>query len=196
MQRYFQCRDIFNAIYVYVRGSYITSLFSSKVKSKTESENVDLNENLKKTKTIEPQGETNVNTKKTTGASTETVTETVDRMEEMEVADKIRMDIDEKFPFAMASVCSNLATIDREYRKFVGESAQPKFSEYMIPISEDFPLCERFVFPAIMYVSSMVLMDIDEKKSDDFYDKYACAISQIISELPSEHTSTIEKYPY
>ena len=190
------CRDIFNAIYVYVRGSYISSLFSSKVKSKTESENVDLNENLKMTKTLEPQGETNVNTKKTIGASTETVTETVDRMEEMEVADKIRMDIDEKFPFAMASVCSNLATIDREYRKFVGESAQPKFSEYMIPISEDFPLCERFVFPAIMYVSSMVLMDIDEKKSDDFYDKYACAISQIISELPSEHVGTIEKYPY
>lgn len=190
------CRDIFNAVYIYVRGSYISSLFSSKVKSKTASDSVNEDENLQKTKMDDVQRETQVNTKETLGTNTETVTESVDRMEETEVADKIRMDIDEKFPFALASVCANLAAIDREYRKIKGEEAQPKFSEYIIETSEKFPLCDRFVFPAIMYVSSIVLMDIDEKKSDDFYDKYAYAVSEIVSELPFEPKNTVEKYPY
>ncbi len=190
------CRDIFNATYIYVKGSYISSWFSSKVKSKTASEYVNADENLKMTQTDDPKCETNINTKETTETNTETVKESIERMDEADVVAKIRMDLDEKFPFALASVCSNLAVIDREYRKLKGEDEQPEFSEYIMEITDAFPLCERFVFPAVMYVSSMVLMDVDEKKSDDFYDKYASAVSQIVSELPFESAGTVEKYPY
>lgn len=191
-----ECRDIFNAVYTYVRASYISALFSSKVKTKTSSESVSEDENLQMTKTGEPLSETNVNTKEISGTNTETVKETLERKEETEVADKIRMDLDEKFPFALASVCSNLAKIDKEYRKMKGYVTQPKFSEYIIEASDEFPLSDRFIFPAVMYVSSMMLIDIDEKRSDDYYDKYASSVSQIVSELSSEGRKIVEKYPY
>ena len=191
-----KCKDIFKAVYTYVKASYISSWFSSKVKSRTVNESATEDENLVMTKTDEPQGETNVNSKEISNSNTETVSESINREDESEVMDKIQLDIEEKFPFAIASFCSNVATIDREYRKFKGYRTQPSFSEYMIEISEDFPLCERFVFPAIMYISSIILMDIDEKRSEDFYDKYAASVSQIVSELPYQQLKTVEKYPY
>lgn len=191
-----ECRDIFNAVYTYVRSSYISNLFSSKVKSTTSNESIDESEDLTMTKTSEPASETNVNSREVVGTNTEIVKESVERMDENTVADKIRIDLEEKFPFALASVCSNLATIDREYRKFKNEGEQPKFSEYLIEVTDDFPLADRFVFPAIMYISSMVLIDIDEKRSDDYYDKYASSVTQIVSEIPFENGKMAEKYPY
>ena len=191
-----ECRDIFNAVYTYVRSSYISNLFSSKVKSTMSNESIDESEDLTMTKTSEPASETNVNSREVVGTNTEIVKESVERMDENTVADKIRIDLEEKFPFALASVCSNLATIDREYRKFKNEGEQPKFSEYLIEVTDDFPLADRFVFPAIMYISSMVLIDIDEKRSDDYYDKYASSVTQIISEIPFENGKMAEKYPY
>ena len=191
-----ECRDIFNAVYTYVRSSYISNLFSSKVKSTTSNESIDESEDLTMTKTSEPASETNVKSREVVGTNTEIVKESVERMDENTVADKIRIDLEEKFPFALASVCSNLATIDREYRKFKNEGEQPKFSEYLIEVTDDFPLADRFVFPAIMYISSMVLIDIDEKRSDDYYDKYASSVTQIVSEIPFENGKMAEKYPY
>ena len=189
-------KDIFNAVYTYVRASYIDNLYSKKVKSHTASENVSEEENNSMAQTSEPTSETGNSTRTVTGTNSETVSETVERMSESEVADKIRLDIDEKFTFALASVCSNLATIDRDYRLLKGLPDQPTFSEYAIENSDTFPLCDRFVFPAVMFVSSMVLIDIDEKRSDDYYDKYASSVTQIISELPRKIYRTIEKYPY
>ena len=191
-----ECRDIFNAVYTYVRSSYISNLFSSKVKSTTSNESIDESEDLTMTKTSEPASETNVKSREVVGTNTEIVKESVERMDENTVADKIRIDLEEKFPFALASVCSNLATIDREYRKFKNEGEQPKFSEYLIEVTDDFPLADRFVFPAIMYISSIVLIDIDEKRSDDYYDKYASSVTQIVSEIPFENGKMAEKYPY
>lgn len=191
-----ECRDIFNAVYTYVKGSYISSLFSSKTKDHTVSENINEDENLKKTKATDSTSETNVNLKETVNTLTENTTESIKRMDEAKVADQIRMDLDEKFPFALASVCSNLAMLDKEYRRYKSYDGQPSFSAYIIETSDDFPLCDRFVFPAIMYVSSMVLIDIDEKRSDEYYDKYATSVAQIIAEMPNNLEKTVEKYPY
>lgn len=191
-----QCREIFNAVYANVKNVYLSNLFSVKKKSKVVSENITEDENLQKVKTYTPDGETNVNTKDVSGSNTETVEESIERLEENKVASKIRMDIEEKFPFVMASVCSNLSRIDKEYRKMKDYDEQPEFSEYMLDISQIFPLSDRFVLPAIMFVSSMVLIDIDEDKSDDFYERYASSVSQIISELPFDSIQTVEKYPY
>ena len=191
-----ECNDIFNAVYSFVRASYITNWFSTKTKTRSVSENITEDESLSMTKTEEPQGQTNENTKEITGTNSETVSESVERADESDVMDKIRLDIEEKFPYLMASVCSNLAQLDRDYRKLKGYRSQPTFSEFMIESTDEFPLSERFVFSAIMYISSMVLMDVDEKKSDEYYDKYACSVSKIISEMPFEQGKTVEKYPY
>lgn len=191
-----ECKDIFNAVYVYVKQSYITRFFSTKVKNTTVSESISEDENLVMTETSDPQGESNINTRKTAGTNSETVMESINREDESKIIAQIQLDIEEKFPFALASLCCNLAKIDKKYRALKGYREQPVFSECIINVTDDFPLCERFVFPAIMYVSSMVLMDIDEERSDDLYDKYATSVAQIISELPAEKSSIVEKYPY
>jgi hypothetical protein len=126
----------------------------------------------------------------------ETIVERVERDSETDVAEKIGEDLEEKFPYVLAAACSNLAAIDREYRKMKGLDEQEKFCEFILETSDAFPLCDRFVYPCIMYVSSMVLIDVNEEKSDDFYEKYASLVSQIVSELPCELTSVVEKYPY
>ena len=174
-----ECRDIFNAVYINVKGSYISNLYSSKTKIKFSTGSQNEEDNLKMTKDIDPEGETNFNQKEMINAYEETISESIERKDESKVADKIRADVDEKFPFALASVCSNLAYIDREYRKMKNYEEQPSFSEFIIEVSDEFPLSDRFAFPAIMYISSMMLIDIDEKRSDDFYDKYALSVSKI-----------------
>ena len=190
------CRDIFNAVYINVRGSYISKFYSSKSKVKTLSENLTEEENLIMTETSDPTGETNVNSRQSGTTLSENITESVQRTNETEVANKIRSDVEEKFPFALASVCGNLAALDREYRKLNGYEEQPEFSKYLLETTDDFPLSDRFAFPCIMFVSSMILIDVDEDKSDAFYDKYATAVSLIASKIPFECTSTVEKYPY
>ena len=191
-----ECRDIFNAVYTYVRGSYISNLYSSKVKTTIENAQ-DVEDGSDETTT---HGENNTKSNRYQKENYKdinlSVKEKTERDDESKVADKIRMDIDEKFPFALASVCSNLAVIDKEYRKIKEMDEQPDFSEYILEVDDEFPLADRFVFPAIMYVTSMVLIDVDEKKSDDYYEKYASSVSKIISELHFDMGTTVEKYPY
>lgn len=191
-----ECRDIFNAVYINVRASYIESLYSSKKKVRVLSGSSTLDELEEKWDVAETNTKTTRFEKQDANDTNEMITETVERFEESKVASKIGEDLEEKFPFVLAAACSNLATIDKVYRKMKGLDEQPQFCEAMLETSDVFPLCDRFIYPCIMYVSSMVLIDINEKKSDDFYEKYASLVSGIASELPCELTSVIEKYPY
>ena len=190
------CRDIFNAVFINVRESYISSLYTTKTKSKIVGSVGSCSEVSEEDDLVELNMKTSRANKDVTDDINEFITEKIERQEGSDITAKIRSDIEEKFPFAMGAVCSNLATLDREYRKFKGFDEQAEFSEFIIETTDEFPLSDRFAFPCIMFVSSMVLIDIDEKKSDDFYEKYASAVAQIVSELSYETSSTVEKYPY
>lgn len=191
-----ECRDIFNAVYTYVRGSYISNFYSSKVKTTIENNLHTEDCDEETTKNVEMEMDCSRYQKEISKDTNVSIKEKTERDDEGKVADKIRVDIEEKFPFALASVCSNLAVIDKEYRKIKEMDEQPDFSEYILEVDDEFPLADRFVFPAIMYVTSMVLIDVDEKKSDDYYEKYASSVSKIISELHFDMGTTVEKYPY
>jgi DNA-binding Lrp family transcriptional regulator len=190
------CREIFNAVYVNVRESYIDKLYSTKIQSKSSNESKEEDTRSSSSKDASSGETLSSDLVMMQGLMNGEVRERVERMDESEVADKIRADIEEKLPFALASVCANLATLDKEYRREKGYEDQTEFSEFVIETSDDFPLSDRFAFPCIMYVSSMVLIDIDEKKSDEFYDKYASSVSRISLEIPFLSGSTVEKYPY
>lgn len=190
------CRDIFDAVYVNVKGSFLKNYDYVKVKSKTVSESLTEDENLSTTTISEPKSETNINTTETTASATETVRESVERVEEKDVVADIRKELEEKFPFALGAVCGNLATLDKLYREMRSSEAQPEFSSFFLDITDEFPLSDRFAFPCIMYVNSMVLIDVDEKKSDAFFEKYINTVSQIVAEIPPSATSIAEKYPY
>lgn len=191
-----ECRDIFNGVYSNVKNSYIEKWYSSTVKSKTSNKGINEDENLTMSKTDSPIGEKNVNDREVTETFSETVSEGTERKSESEVASKIRADIDEKFPFIIASACSNLATLDKRYRQIKGYDEQESFSEFVLEMTERFPLSDRFVYPCVMYISSMLLIDIDEKKSDMFYKKYVDTVKSITEEIPFESENVVEKYPY
>ena len=190
------CRDILDAVYAQTKDSYIAYFYSSDIKSKTVSENNDISENLKKTETSEPLVETNTNTKQSTTDFTETVKSSVERMMESDVRNEIRKSIQEKFPYALGSVCGNLAQLDKMYRTTRGLDPQPEFSEYYLDVGDEFPLADRFVFPCVMFVSSIVLLDINEKKSDKYYKKYVDCVEIIASEILGVKEKIQEKYPY
>lgn len=144
----------------------------------------------------DPKSETNKNIKENTTTSTETVKETIERKHDDQTLMDIRYELEQKLPYALATVCCDLAELDRMYRKMKNLDPQPSFSEHFIDVVDDFPLCERFFFSCVMFVSSMALIDVDEERSDDFYDKYATSVSQITTEIPFECASTVERYPY
>ena len=109
---------------------------------------------------------------------------------------EIRTELEERFPFILASVCAELGEMDAEYRRGAGEEEQGKYSEFFIGLDDLFPLCEKFSFPCAMYTASMFLIDHDSDASDRFFEKYSDAVSDISSKIPFENKRIIEKYPY
>ena len=190
------CRDILDGVWTHVRDIYVHHFYTTKVKTGTSNENESVDEELKMTGYDDPKSETNINIRESTGVTTETVKETIEREHDDQTLMDIRYELEQKLPYALATVCCDLAELDRMYRKKKTLDLQASFSEYLLDIGDDFPLCDRFFFPCVMFVASMALIDIDDEKSDDFYDKYATSVSQIASELPFECASTVERYPY
>ena len=190
------CRDILDAVYVHTKDTYIAKFYTSEVKSKTLSENQDLNENLKKTVLEDPRSETNTNFQESNTDVSETVKSSVERAPESEIKLEIRKVVQEKFPYALASVCCNLAALDKMYRAIKNLNEQPRFCEYILDVGDDFPLLDRFVFPCVMFVCSIVLADLDEKRSDYFYKRYVKATEVIVSEIPMDTHPIKEKYHY
>ena len=188
------CQDIFNGVYINVKGCYIEKLYSTKKKATTYTKNINEDENHEKVDKSALATVVNIDSLVSDTSYQETVSESLDRKEESEVMSQIRLDLDEKFPYIIASFCSNSSNLDKAYRKYMGLEEQNEFSAYMIEQSEVFPLSERFVYPCIMYVSSMALIDIDEKMSDMFYGKYTTLLSSITREIPFECLKTVEKY--
>lgn len=189
-------RDIFNAVCLTVKRSFLQSCDIVNVKSKTMNSEDSEEENLKKTITVEPQTTIALNTKDISGTVVETVKESVERVDEQTAMADIEREIEEKFPYALGSVCGNLAELDKLYRKAHGREEQVEFSQYFIDVENEFPLCDVFVHPCVMFISSMMLIDVNEKRSDVFYDRYASAVSKIAHEIPPEIKSTVEKYPF
>jgi len=190
------CRDILDAVYNSVKDFYIAHFYSAKVKSRTVNENTVVDESLKTSSTSEPVMESETNNRESDTSTSETVREELERTPESEIMLDIRMELEAKMPYALATVCANLACIDRLYREWKGYDEQQAFSEFYLTVGDDFPLSERFAYPCTMFVSSMMLIDIDEAKSDAFYEKYATLVTQIVSEIPMKNGAIVEKYPY
>lgn len=192
------CRDIFDAVFLNVKESYIKSRHSSKVKSRTLSESLSEDENLSMSAvtSADPKTETNINSKDVSTTLSETVRESTERDDDDITVARISMELEEKFPYALGAACSDLAYLDELYREEKGMEAQGDFCKFYLDLPDAFPLCEEFGYPCVMFVSSMLLIDVDEERSDDFYERYASAVSKIASRLSYKCGSTVEKYPY
>lgn len=190
------CLDIFDAVYSNTKRCFLEKLDTVKVRSKTVTQNSAEDEQKSKATVGEPATVTEINSVESEGSVTETVKESVERVSESDATVRIRKEIEEKFPYALASVCAELQKLDLLYRERTGGEAQGEFSHYFIDVTDKFPLSEIFVFPCIMYISSFIVIDVDEKKSDALFEKYTRSVSSISALMPFETGKTVEKYPY
>lgn len=190
------CADIFHAVFLNIKKTILDSYDTVSVKSKTISGSTDLEKDESMARIAEPFTETNVISSSETSSGVETVKESIERVDEKDVILEIEGELANKFPFALGVVCGNLSTLDKQYRKVKGLQEQGEFSSFYLDVEEDFPLSDRFAYPCVLFVSSMMLIDVDDKVSDAFYEKYADVVSKIVLEIPFENGSTEEKYPY
>lgn len=188
-------KDIFDGVLALVKRSYL-EVFNVSVKSKTVEESGTEEGTDSKSVLSEPVSETKVSTKDQSASLTETVRESIQSGDEVALTPGIKREIETKFPYALGAVCSNLGALDALYRSAHGIEGQAEFSHFYIDVADEFPLCEAFASPCMMFVASMMLLDVDEKKSDAFYDKYALLVRRIADSLPLECAPTVEKYPY
>lgn len=126
----------------------------------------------------------------------ETVRESVEKTLAEDAEIKIRGELEERFPYILASVCNELEVLDGEYRRARGLEAGEAVNEFFIGLDDPFPLSDCFAFPCAMYTSSMFLIDFDGDKSDEFFAKYCDRVSAIRANIPFSSAPTAEKYPY
>lgn len=191
-----ECRDIFEAVYYNVKGIILASLDSVKVKSRTVSESATEDENGSKCTLDNPVTQTTVSEVKSSESSTETVRESVERESGSAVEGRIRLDLQERFPYAMAAVCAVLSQLDKEYRLWRGYDEQGEISGISVPLSEYFPLSDRFASAATLYISSLFLIGVDDGASEKLFGKYTDAVAHISAEIPWECKATARKYRF
>ena len=96
-------------------------------------------------------------------------------------------------PFIMPTFYCEVASIDKKYREAFGLPPQPEFNPTYAELTSEFPFCERFVSAAIFYLSSFLVVDVNEELADTMYERYCDSICSIIKSIPtkSERTSNV-----
>lgn len=102
----------------------------------------------------------------------------------------------ERTPYILANAVSDLKVLDGYYRKAHSLPEQPEISgaEVCLPLSESFPLSDRFAGAVTAYLASILLIDENTILSDKFYDRFCMAVTAITGEIPAETEKILERY--
>ena len=190
-------RDIFNTAYSYVKDLLLQKRTKSSSLSETKTDEYYYEDTENSVvKKSDPTTTTDEGAKDSTKRKVESTVESVEKTLEEGAETALKDELEDRFPFILAAVCSDLAKLDAAYRAYRGEDEQEEFSEFSISLISTFPLSERFCFPCTMYVCSMFLIDSYPEASDRFFAKYSDLVSEISNQIPFENGGIIEKYPY
>ena len=99
--------------------------------------------------------------------------------------DGINEDYEERAPYLIAAFCSTVRSLDKKMRKIEGLGTQNAFSPVHLSLDQYFPLCDRFIPAAALYVASMLVIDEDAELADSLYDKYCDNVASIAAECES-----------
>lgn len=102
----------------------------------------------------------------------------------------------ERTPYILANAVSDLKTLDGYYRKAhsLPERTEVPGTEVCLPLSEDFPLADRFMGAVSAYLASILLVDENTSLSDKFYDRFCMSVTAITGEIPAETEKILERY--
>ncbi len=103
----------------------------------------------------------------------------------------------ERAPYILATAVSDLRILDSHYRRAFSMKEQELApnTELCLPLSEKFPLCDRFAGAVSAYLASILLIDEDSALSDKLYDKFCLGITAITGEIPAERQKILDMYP-
>ena len=99
-------------------------------------------------------------------------------------------DYEERAPYLLAAFCSTVKSLDKKARKIDGAAgSQPSFSPVCLGLDQYFPLTDRFVPAAALYVACMLVIDEDADLADSLYDKYCDNVASIAAECEAASVS-------
>lgn len=112
--------------------------------------------------------------------------------ESLDVSDN--EDYEERAPYILATLCSQLSGLDAVARRILGESAATTFNEIYLPLTSSFPLLSRFAAPAAIYLAAMLVLDDNSEFADKLYAMYSDSISSIHDSICGASAQTVNRY--
>lgn len=104
-------------------------------------------------------------------------------------------DYEERTPYLLASFVSQCSSLDKKYRK--AHALEPVTVQHRaaVTMSDEFELSEVFLSAAGDYLAAMLIMEENEKVSEDLFDRYCDALAGIEAELPASVEPILSHYP-
>ncbi len=105
-------------------------------------------------------------------------------------------DYAERAPYILANAVEELLRLDRYYREAMGLSNAPVLphTEVYLPLTEVFPLCDRFGSAMTAYLASALVINQNGELSDALFDRFSSGVTAIIAEIPGERQKILDLY--
>jgi hypothetical protein len=109
--------------------------------------------------------------------------------------DAIMSDYTERAPYIVAALVSEAAQLDKCYRETFGLPEQPSYDSLEISLQSEFPLCDRFVSPAVNYIAALLILDDNTDLYERLFEKWSNALYAISAEIPAKLHTIVNRYP-
>lgn len=96
-------------------------------------------------------------------------------------------DYEERAAYILATLISECAAVDKQYRLAEGLEAVPHAPVACVELDDAFSLCDALIPIAVYYLSAMLVLDENEDMSEKFFSLYTDALTSFLSGL--RHTS-------
>lgn len=100
-------------------------------------------------------------------------------------------DFEERAPYLLASFCSLCKRLDKSLRARDGLAEQAAFSSVMLPLENEFPLCDPLCAPAAAYLASALVLDENPALSESLYERYCDSIALLGAECSCSAISDV-----
>lgn len=88
-------------------------------------------------------------------------------------------DYEERAPYVIASFCSQVENVDKRIRLIENLPEASGFNRLYLDLESNFPLCDKLLGCASLYLAAFLVSDDDHDLSDSLYDKYCDAIATL-----------------
>lgn len=103
-------------------------------------------------------------------------------------------DYEERAPYLLASFVSQCASLDKKFRKAHGNTPATISHVAAVTMNDAFPLSDVFLTAASDYLAAMLIMEENEKVSEDLFDRYCDTLACIEAELPAGIEPIVNRY--